>query len=320
MLPAGISDAESVSLQRTLLDCYKVTDGRDFITWYYTPMALRFSGHLQPAVTIYDCMDELSAFQGAPPEMVEQEQCLFAQADIVFCGGASLYASKRNQHGNVHLFPSSIDRHHFAKARIPQVDPVDQADIPHPRIGFYGVLDERLDQDLLREVARENPTWHFVLIGPVVKVRQEDLPSGSNIHYLGQKEYEHLPAYLANWDIAMLPFARNRSTRFISPTKTPEYLAGGKPVISTPIQDVVRPYGEAGHVRIATDPPDFAAAVRSILSAPKPGWLSRVDSMLVNMSWDKTFKAMWAEVVRCMESTDMTEGNTVGAGGSELNV
>ncbi len=210
VLPPDLSAAEIASAQRELLDTYlKQAQLQDIVAWYYTPMALQFSDHLAFAVTVYDCMDQLSAFQGAPPELVSLESRLFEKADVVFAGGASLYASKREQHSNVHLFPSSIDYNHFAAARQPLDEPADQRHIPHPRIGFFGVLDERLDRDLLRDLAALHPEWHFILIGPVVKIRHEDLPQAPNLHYLGQKQYSELPAYLAHWDVAMLPFARN---------------------------------------------------------------------------------------------------------------
>jgi len=298
-LPHGLSEAEVIAAQRNLLDEYLAAERlEDFTAWYYTPMALRFSDHLTPEVTVYDCMDELSAFQGAPPELIEQEQRLFERADVVFAGGASLFASKKTQHGNVHLFPSSIEQAHFAKAREGKQDPADQAQIPHPRIGFYGVLDERLDRDLLREVAAAHPEWHFVLIGPVVKIREEDLPRGANLHYLAQKDYAELPAYLSGWDVAMLPFARNQSTRFISPTKTPEYLAAGKPTVSTPITDVVKPYGDMGMVRIGGTPQEFAAGIEACLAGEGEAWLAKVDRFLAGNSWDKTFEGMWKEIQR----------------------
>ncbi len=299
LLPHGCRGSEAISAQRTLLDAYleqqKVSE---FVAWYYTPMALQFSDHLCPTVTVYDCMDELSAFQGAPPELLREEQRLFARADVVFAGGASLYASKRTQHANVHLFPSSIDHAHFRAARGPLDDPADQAEVPHPRIGFYGVLDERLDRDVLSDLAALHPEWHFVLVGPVAKIEEADLPHAANLHYLGKKDYAELPAYLANWDVAMLPFARNRSTQFISPTKTPEYLAGGKPVVSTPIQDVVKPYGEMGFVKIGADAGQFADAINDCLHPPDEMWLARVDAFLAANSWDKTFEGMWKEIQR----------------------
>jgi glycosyltransferase involved in cell wall biosynthesis len=300
LLPPGLTDRAIQMTLRTLLDEYLAKHRiSDFIAWYYTPMALKFSDHLAPDLTVYDCMDELSAFQGAPPELISMEKELFSRADIAFCGGASLYAAKRRQHGNVHLFPSSIDREHFAPARAPQPDPPDQAGIPHPRIGFYGVLDERLDRELLDQVAALRPGYHFVLLGPVVKIEESELPRHPNLHYLSQKSYDELPRYLSNWDVAMLPFALNASTQFISPTKTPEYLAGGKPVVSTPIRDVVKPYGEMNLVKIAANPAEFAEAIDSLLAGSGPEWLNRVDEQLAAMSWDRTFEGISTEIQAC---------------------
>jgi glycosyltransferase involved in cell wall biosynthesis len=301
ILPEGIGKSACVDLQRKLLDQYLQREEISrFMTWYYTPMALEFSCHLSPLLTVYDCMDELSAFQGAPPELIGMENRLFARADVVFAGGPSLYEAKRLQHENVHLFPSSIDREHFSSARSPLPDPDDQASIPHPRIGFFGVLDERLDQELMAAIAERSPDWHFILVGPVAKINPNQLPQAANIHYLGQKTYDELPQYLANWDVAMLPFAQNSSTRFISPTKTPEYLAAGKPVVSTPIRDVLRPYGERGLVEIAVDADTFSRAVEDCLSGKDDQWLRSVDQFVGKMSWDRTFAGMWSEIERSM--------------------
>jgi glycosyltransferase involved in cell wall biosynthesis len=301
LLPLGLDDAGVTLVQKELLDQYLIDERiGNFVAWYYTPMALKFTHHLCPELTVYDCMDELSAFDGAPPELLELEKELFVRADVVFTGGASLYASKRSRHRNVHLFPSSIDQAYFGAARLPMEDRSDQAQIPHPRIGFFGVLDERLDRELLRAVAKERPKWHFVLVGPVMKIRQEDLPRAGNIHYLGQKDYTDLAAYVANWDVAMLPFAQNASTKFISPTKTPEYLAAGKPVVSTPIRDVVSPYGELGLVKIGKDAVEFGAAIEACLGiVDRNEWLDQVDEFLADTSWDKTFESMWKEVQWC---------------------
>lgn len=299
ILPKSLDSKGRIDAQRELLDGFiEAYDVRDFIAWYYTPMALQFSGHLEPDIVVYDCMDELSAFDGAPTELPKYERMLFDNADVVFVGGRTLYSAKLHQHGNIHLFPSSVDRDHFAVARRPQRDPADQQAIPHPRIGFFGVLDERLDRNLLRQAAELRPDWQFVLIGPVVKIREDDLPRAQNIYYLGQKRYDELPVYLANWDVAMLPFAINQSTRFISPTKTLEYLAAGKPVVSTPIRDVVDPYGNLGLVSIATNAQEFCAAIESLLKPPSAKWLEDVDDFLRKGSWDRTFSRMWQEINR----------------------
>jgi len=266
----------------------------EYVFWYYTPMALRFTDQFKPIASVYDCMDELSAFKGAHSKLPALEKQLFSQVDLVFTGGQSLYEVKRGQHPAVYAFPSSIDASHFGKARKPIADPEDQAHIPHPRLGFFGVIDERFDIDLLDEVAAKRPDWNFVIIGPVVKIAPESLPKHSNIHYLGGKKYSELPDYLAGWDVALLLFARNESTRFISPTKTPEYLAAGKPVISTSIKDVVRPYGEMKLVEISDTADEFIAAAEKLLSrSNKSEWLKKVDAYLENISWDKTWAQMW---------------------------
>lgn len=268
-----------------------------FVLWYYTPWALRFTSQLQPVATVYDCMDELSLFKGANPQLKQFELELFRRADVVFTGGASLFEAKRAQHDNVHLFPSSIDAAHFGKARLRQEEPADQASIPRPRLGFFGVIDERMDLDLLAGIAALRPDWHLALIGPVVKIDPHALPQAPNIHYLGQKSYEQLPVYLAGWDVALMPFARNEATRFISPTKTPEYLAGGRPVVSTSIRDVVRPYGEQGLVRIADTAEETVTAIEETLArapAARAAWLAHVDDFLKGNSWDRT----WAEMDR----------------------
>jgi UDP-galactopyranose mutase len=264
----------------------------EYVFWYYTPMALTFTNHFTPIASVYDCMDELSAFKGAHSRLPELEKQLFERVDLVFTGGQSLYEAKRNAHANIH--PSSIDAAHFGQARLPTADPQDQAEIPHPRLGFFGVIDERFDIELLQAIAIERPDWEFVIIGPVVKIHSKSLPKYPNIHYLGPRKYEELPAYLANWDIALLPFARNESTRFISPTKTPEYLAAGKPVISTSIRDVVRPYADLQLVKIADTPEDFIRAAEDIFAKADDDreWLARVDDFLKDISWDQTWEQM----------------------------
>jgi UDP-galactopyranose mutase len=241
-------------------------------------------------------MDELSGFHGAPRELLALEEELLRCADLVFTGGQSLYEAKKQRHPHVFAFPSSVDVAHFAKARCPQPDPEDQRPIARPRLGFFGVIDERLDLSLLDAIAAARPEWQLVILGPTVKIDPATLPRRPNIHYLGMKTYESLPAYLAGWDAALLPFAMNDATRFISPTKTPEYLAAGCGVVSTPIRDVVRPYGEQGLVEIARQPGEFIAALDRVLHKRDAAWHERVDSFLAGLSWDRT----WAEMCRLM--------------------
>ena len=298
-LPEGLrSDVAITAVLKEMVQRLFQQEGiTDYVFWYYTPMALPFTEHFQPVASIYDCMDELSAFKGAPARLQEYEKRLFQSVDLVFTGGQSLYEAKRTQHKAIYAFPSSIDVPHFQQARRVQAEPPDQKDIPFPRLGFFGVIDERFDIQLLDEVATMRPDWHFVMIGPVVKIHPESLPQRANIHYLGPKKYDELPRYLAGWDVALLLFARNESTRFISPTKTPEYLAAGKPVISTSIRDVVRPYGELGLVRIADAPGEFIQAAGELLAkAENSAWLTQVDHFLADMSWDQTWRQMWSLV------------------------
>ena len=282
---------------RTLLAGWLASDDapKHYMAWYYTPMALHYTEPAKPALTVFDVMDELSAFRGAPPELLELERKLLDAADVVFVGGRSLYESKRTQHGNIHLYASSVDRAHFAQAQHASAEdaqPEDQAMIPHPRIGFYAVLDERLDTALLARIAALRPQYQFVLVGPVAKISQDDLPRASNLHYLGSKAYGALPQYLGGWDVAMMPFAMNASTRFISPTKTPEFLAAGLPVVSTPVADVVHTYGSAGAVRIASTAEEFVDAVDAALSARDEAWKEIADKLLDEQSWDRTVEAI----------------------------
>lgn len=293
-LPRGTSSAETERLLTELVDEFVDEQQiNEYLLWYYTPMALGFTRHLSPVTVVYDCMDELSAFAGAPPGLKRLEAELLVRADLVLTGGQTLYESKRELHPNVHAFPSSVDVQHFSTARTPQPDPEDQAAIPHPRLGYFGVIDERMDIDLVRQVAAARPDWHLVMIGPTAKIDPATLPQAPNIHYLGAKRYEELPLYIAGWDVALLPFARNDATRFISPTKTPEYLAAGLPVVSTAIRDVVRPYGVRGLARIADTPEEFVAAVDAALAEDVSERLREADAFLTQTSWDGTWTRMY---------------------------
>jgi UDP-galactopyranose mutase len=283
----------SAELRKLVKGLFRAQKIRRYILWYWTPMALPFSQKLTPEITVYDCMDDLSGFANPPEGLKQYEEQLMARAEIVFTGGQSLYEAKRYQHPNIHPFPSSIDVAHFKQARTFTTDLEDQKSIPHPRIGFYGVIDERMNQELLSGIAQARPDWHLVLIGPTAKIDPTRLPQGTNIHYLNQKRYEELPCYIAGWDVALLPFAINRATKFISPTKTPEYLAAGLPVVSSPIRDVVRPYGELGLVQIADGSQQFIEGIeRALKQRSDVRWLSRVDAFLEGTSWDRTWQRM----------------------------
>jgi glycosyltransferase involved in cell wall biosynthesis len=293
-LQKNLTEAETIARMKSQVDkVLRTMDVRNFVCWYYSPMALGYTDHLEPALIVYDCMDELSGFRFAHPEIVRMEKALLKKADLVFTGGHNLYNAKKSMHGNIHSFPSSIDKKHFLQARKTKKDPADQLNMPHPRFGFYGVVDERFDVDLLAEMVKKRPDWHFVILGPVVKIDPAILPRSENIHYLGSKTYEELPLYLGGWDIAIMPFAMNESTRYISPTKTPEYLCGGRPVISTPIVDVVNDYGRHGLVEIADTADAFIKAGEALLAMKdRKSWLKKVDRHLKTNSWDITWSKM----------------------------
>lgn len=284
---------EKQRIEIVLNNLFKEHTIKSYIFWYYTPMPLAYTAHFNPVATVFDCMDELSAFKFAPPELKLLEQELFKKADIVFTGGNNLYEAKKKQHNNIYSFPSSIDKVHFKAARNNVKEYADQSAIPHPRLGFYGVIDERFDIDLVKQAADAKPDWHFVLVGPVIKIDPATLPQNENIHYLGSKTYEELPSYLSGWDIALIPFAINESTRYISPTKTPEYLAGGKPVISTAITDVINPYHDLGLVNIVQNAGELVQFAEAELNInDKSEWLTKVDEYLSAISWDATWERM----------------------------
>jgi len=296
------TDVDAVLTQ--LLDKFFATKKvEDFAFWYYTPMALNFTSKYNPKITIYDCMDELSAFKNAPAKLKDLEKQLMNKADVVFTGGQALYEAKKNQHANIFPFPSSIEKEHFAIARKGTSEPEDQANIKGVKLGFYGVIDERFDIELIRNIADARPDWQLILIGPVVKISPDILPRNKNIHYLGQKNYKELPAYLSGWDIALIPFLLNESTRFISPTKTPEYMSAGRPVISTPIRDVVHPYGINKLVHIGSSAEDFIKhAEKELAETDKSAWLAKSDAFLADNCWDNTYASMTARISNTMKN------------------
>jgi glycosyltransferase involved in cell wall biosynthesis len=319
-MAAGLAPQESERLQAMLLKQWmSMARVEDFLFWYYTPMALGFTREFTPALVIYDCMDELSAFRGAPPALRDRERELFERANLVFTGGQSLYEAKRGSHPDLHAFASSVDTQHFMQARQPQPEPADQAALPHPRIGYCGVIDERMDLELIAQVADMRPDWQLMMIGPVVKIDPATLPRRRNIHYLGSKTYKELPRYLSGWDAAMLPFAINESTQFISPTKTPEYLAAGLPSVSTPIRDVVRPFGNLGLVGIASEAAGFVKEIEAALAPRSEGWQDHVDEFLKQNSWDVTWRKMMNLITPRLIKTEVLPAQSPVASGKAIS-
>ncbi|MDB5893024.1 MAG: glycosyl transferase group 1 [Rhodoferax sp.] len=286
----GFHDDHLPALQQLLGDYLQENGIDDYAVWFYTPMAFPLASGLTPRGIVYDCMDELTAFRHAPRQLVQRENVLLKEADLVFTGGPSLYESKRNRHPDVHCFPSSVDAAHFSQ-RV--ADHPAQAHLPHPRLGYYGVIDERLDLSLIAALADAHAEWQIVMVGPVAKIDPASLPQRPNIQWMGQRDYAELPAFLAGWDVSLLPFALNEATRFISPTKTLEYLAAGKPSVSTPIRDVVEPY--SGVVKIAVDAAEFIAACEDILAwtpADRQRFAEAAAAVVAHTSWDRTVESM----------------------------
>ncbi len=284
----GHGDPLTTSTYHTLLRDYLQTQRvRQAQMWLYTPMALGFVQALRPKLVVYDVMDQLSAFKGAPSQLVQRERDALSRADVVFTGGISLYYDKRPYAGSIYPFPSGVEAEHFARARHRHHFPLpaELANMQGPILGYYGVIDERMDLPLLRYVAEQHSEWNIVLVGPVVKIDPQDVPQLPNIHVLGMKTYDQLPGYLAHFDVALIPFAMNDATRFLSPTKTLEYLAANKPVVSTPVHDVIELYGSV--VNVGYTPHEIVQHVEDALSHPQPqAQQGEVQRLLEEYSWD----------------------------------
>jgi glycosyltransferase involved in cell wall biosynthesis len=257
---------------------------RDPMLWLYTPMADGFVDALKPSTVVYDVMDQLSAFKGAPPELTERDHAILRRADIVLTGGSSLYRDKVAYNPNTYLFPSGVEIEHFAgKNGISMPD--DLRTMPRPILGYFGVIDERMDLALLEQMAKEHPEWSIVLIGPVIKIDFHELPQAPNLHYPGMRSYGELPSYLAHFDVALIPFAMNEATRYLSPTKTLEYMAARKPIVSTPIPDVIELYGQI--VSVGHTHSEFIACIENALcTQPTRKDLAKERSLLAENTWD----------------------------------
>jgi UDP-galactopyranose mutase len=290
-VPHSWDDARREAALRELLDLMLRLNGiAKPVLWFYSPMMFSFTRHIDAAAVVYDCMDELANFRFAPAGLKQSETELMDRADLVLTGGASLYAARKHRHDNIHAFPSGVDLDHFLQARGCCAAEPAQAALSGKKLGFYGVIDERIDLALLDQVASARPEWSLIMVGPLAKIGPEDLPRRSNLHFVGPRSYDALPSCLAAWDVALMPFAINDATRFISPTKTPEYLAAGLPVVSTPIADVVATYGGTAAVRIADTPDRFIAACEEALSLDRQAMLPEVDATIAGMTWDESFR------------------------------
>ncbi len=256
-------------------------------------MATPLLAELDPEAVVYDCMDELSAFLYPPAGLIEQELALLARADLVFAGGRSLYAAKRRLHPRVHCFPSSVDVAHFRQALDRSLAHPAYRSLAGPKLGFFGVLDERFDTALVAALADHEPSWQIILVGPIVKIDPASLPRRPNIHYAGQQPYAALPAFLAGWDVCLMPFALNDATRFISPTKSLEYMAAELPVVSTAVPDVVSQHADV--IAIARSHAEFIAHCQRALALPagaRRKMIRQMHAKLAATSWDATADMM----------------------------
>ena len=339
----GFHDDQLPELKHLLAEYLSDFSIDDYLVWFYTPMALPLLAELTPQAVIYDCMDELSAFMNAPRQMIQREKALLKRAQLVLTGGPSLYEAKRRLHNAVRCFPSAVDAEHFSPrapaantsspgvssphvtmpvmSTPPAISPLTVSDrkrspfkedaerlhasIAHPRLGFFGVIDERFDAELITAIADAAPNWQLVMVGPVVKIDPSSLPQRANVHWLGQQPYEVLPHLVAEWDVCLLPFAQNESTRFISPTKTLEYMAAEKPIVSTPIHDVVSLYGDS--VSIAATPGEFIAACALSLAETVEERQLRIERMRGHVSrctWDRTAREIRQEIQTMLQAQD----------------
>ncbi len=256
------------------------------VQWFYDPMAApAFLGHMGEILTVYDCMDELSKFRGAPPQIVERETELLKRADVVFTGGRKLFEAKSRWNGNCHFYACGVEGEHFGRARAAEtVVPPDIASLPKPVLGFFGVVDERMDYELVAKLADANRRWSIVIIGPTIKVEPGALPRRSNLHWLGARAYADLPSCCKGFDLCLMPFALNESTEFINPTKALEYMATGRQIVSTAVPDVVRNF--AGVVKIGRSHGEYLELCEEALEQPDYAAIAKGLQLTAENSWD----------------------------------
>jgi glycosyltransferase involved in cell wall biosynthesis len=266
------------------------------VQWFYDPMAVRaFAGHMGEIATVYDCMDELSQFKGAPPEIRKREAELLAKADVVFTGGRKMWESKSRHNTNCHFYGCGVDLAHFSKARSPQtVVPPDIAGLPKPVFGYFGVIDERMDYELVAALAQAHPEWSIVMVGPVTKVDEKALPRPHNVHWLGGRDYATLPAYCKGFDVCLMPFALNEATEYINPTKALEYMATGRTIVSSAVSDVVRNFGSV--VKIANSHAEFISLCEAALKNPEAEVIERGIEMAAENSWESIIEKMESHI------------------------
>ncbi len=270
---------------------------KNAVQWFYDPMAVNaFTGHLGEVATVYDCMDELSKFSGAPPQMLEREAALLEKADVVFTGGRKLYESKKRYHDNCHFYGCGVDVAHFGQAREEQTAvPPEVAHLTKPVLGFFGVVDERLDYELIAKLADADPNWSVAIVGPTAKVDERTFPRRPNLHWLGGRDYTQLPALCKGFDVCLMPFALNEATEFINPTKALEYMATGRNVVSSAVPDVVRNFGSV--VKVASSHAEFISLCRQVISKPDQAAITRGLKMASENTWESIVSRLEGHVM-----------------------
>lgn len=282
------------------------------VQWFYTPMpAPAMLGAFNEIGVVYDCMDELAQFRHAPPDLIRRERLLMSNADIVFTGGYRLFTSKSAHHSNVHFFGCGVDAQHFSAARDPRTTIPADAQFGSPVAGYFGVIDERLDYHLIRALAEAYPDLSIVMVGPTAKVDPEELPRASNIHWLGQRSYEELPRYVKGFDVCLMPFALNEATEYINPTKTLEYMAAGKPIVSTAVADVVRNFTPI--VTVANTQQEFLDAVMREAAHSDATRIADGIEMASQSSWESIVGKMRALISEAVDESPILDRVNVAA-------
>lgn len=298
----GFHDTHLPVLQKLVTGALQSQHIFDYWLWFCTPMALPLASGLTPRGLVYDCMQELGCLRDAPRQLAQRENALFKHADLVFAAGRSIYEAKRNRHPDVHCFPNSVDAKHFAGV---QGEHRLQAAIPRPRLGYQGAIDDRLNLELIAAVAKGRPEWNIVMAGPVEDIDATTLPRADNIHWLGLQDYDDLPALMSGWDVCLMPYSLNETTRCISPSKPLEYMACGRPVVSTSIRDVVEAYGQV--VRIADTPEGFIADCEMLMQRTRAELAQHARALadvVARTSWDATANAMAELIAQADELAD----------------
>lgn len=277
------------------------------VQWFYDPMAtISFAGQMNERAIVYDCMDQLSQFRGAPPELIRRERELLSVADVVFAGGPKIWKAKRESNSNCHSYGCGVDVHHFGKAREQNTEiPADLACMPGVRLGFFGVVDERMDYELLSALASAHPEWSLAIIGPACKVDPAGFPKHPNLHFLGGRDYEQLPAYVKGLDVCLMPFAMNEATEFINPTKALEYMATARPIVSSAVEDVVLQFSDV--VSIARSHTEFIAMCERAVHEPDPGQIARGVNLAKRNSWEAIVVQMEAHIADALVKRQRSE-------------